>query len=81
MLRSTFIEAPCEILQAILQWRESGERLLRAMDDFEFADVWEKVVSEHNFVLSQSVHTSVVEAITDHRKRHFDGKIKQKKAA
>jgi hypothetical protein len=80
MLRATFIEALCTILSNNCEWRDAGEKLLRAMDDFEFADVWEKAITEHSYVLSPSVMTSVIEAITDHLGRRMS-KTKQKKAA
>lgn len=80
MLRATFIEGLCKVLSANRDWRYAGEKLLRAMDDFEFADVWEKALADHNYVLSPSMKTSVAEAIIDHLTRRLI-KPKMKKAA
>jgi hypothetical protein len=79
MLRATFIQALCKVLSDAPEWRDAGERLLRAMDTFEFADVWEKAISEHSYVLSPSVMTTVIEAITVHLHRRLD-KAKKKAA-
>src|SRR5882757_6770492 len=41
MVRSTIIEALCEVLHEAPEWRESGGQLLEAMDKFKFADAWD----------------------------------------
>lgn len=69
MLRSTFIKALCKVLSDAPEWRDAGEKLLRAMDSFEFSDVWEKAIAEHSYVLSPTVMTTVVEAIVAHLRR------------
>ena len=72
MLRSTFIQALCKALSDKPEWREAGDRLLRAMDSFEFADVWEKAIAEHSYVLSPSVMATIVDAITTHLQRRLN---------
>ena len=66
MVRATIIEGLCVVLKDNLEWRDAGEKLLRAMDDLEFADLWEKAIEAHSYVLSPTVLLTVVEAITEH---------------
>lgn len=44
-VRATIIEAICEVLHENLAWRDSGDTLLRAMDKFRFADVWDQIAA------------------------------------
>jgi hypothetical protein len=44
-VRSTIIEALCEVLHDAPEWREAGEQLLRAMDKFRFADTWDQIAA------------------------------------
>jgi hypothetical protein len=37
-VRATIVEALCSVLHNSPEWREAGDLLLRAMDDFDFAD-------------------------------------------
>jgi hypothetical protein len=42
-LRASIIESLCRVLHRHQDWRDSGEKLLRIMDDFSFPDAWEDV--------------------------------------
>jgi hypothetical protein len=77
-LRATIIEALCEVLQALPKWREAGDALLKAMDDFEFADAWERAMVGRNFVLSPVVRQLLVEELTNHLNRKADAERAQK---
>jgi len=44
-VRSTIIEALCEVLHEAPTWRESGETLLRRMDEFRFAEAWDEIAA------------------------------------
>lgn len=69
MLRATIVEALCEVLHSQSEWREAGETLLRAMDDFEFGDAWERAMAGRSFVLSPAVRQLLVEELTGHLDR------------
>jgi hypothetical protein len=62
-VRPTIIEALCEVLKSNPQWRDAGEKLLRTMDNFDFADAWEEVMAGRNFILSPAVKSALVERI------------------
>lgn len=70
-VRSTIIEALCSVLDSSPEWREAGDLLLRAMDDFEFADAWEETIAGRNFVLSPAVTSLFAEKVT----RHLDSRL------
>jgi hypothetical protein len=70
-LRPTIIEALCDVLHSNRAWRDAGEALLRAMDDFEFADVWESAMAGRNFVLSPAVQTQISEKLRSHLAARF----------
>jgi hypothetical protein len=44
-LRATVIEALCQVLHEVPEWRDAGDALLRAMDKFSFPDAWSQVVA------------------------------------
>jgi ParB/Sulfiredoxin domain len=48
-VRSTIVEALCEVLHEAPGWREAGEELLRAMDKFKFADAWDQVAAGRGY--------------------------------
>lgn len=70
-IRATIIEALCEVLSSAPAWRDAGEELLRALDDFDFADTWENAMAGRNFVLSPSVQNLIAEALRDHLSRRL----------
>jgi hypothetical protein len=78
MVRSTYIEALCIVLSQTPVWREAGERLLRAMDDFEFADVWDRTAGERHHILDQAFKMKIVDRINAHLR---DRMVMQMKAA
>jgi hypothetical protein len=65
-VRPTIVEVLCSILDRSPEWREAGDLLLRAMDDFEFADAWEETMAGRNFVLSPAVTNLFAEKVTKH---------------
>ncbi|EIM30457.1 ParB/RepB/Spo0J family partition protein [Microvirga lotononidis] len=65
-VRATIIEALCDVLHSMPIWRDAGEALLRALDDFDFADMWESIISGRNFVLSPAVQDLIAERIRHH---------------
>ena len=44
-VRSTIVEALCEVLNEAPAWRDAGEALLRTMDKFKFGDVWDQIAA------------------------------------
>ena len=42
-VKATIVEALCEVLNGVPEWRDAGELLLRTMDKFRFADVWGEI--------------------------------------
>jgi ParB-like nuclease domain len=80
MVKPTYIEALCKVLKEVPEWRDAGEKLLRAMDEFEFADVWDATTAEQKRALDSAVKRKIVERIFDHLRHHL-GDPKQKKAA
>lgn len=42
-VKATIVEALCEVLSGVPEWRDAGELLLRSMDKFRFADVWGEI--------------------------------------
>jgi hypothetical protein len=44
-VRSTIVEALCEVLNEAPAWRDAGEVLLRTMDKFKFGDVWDQIAA------------------------------------
>jgi hypothetical protein len=44
-LRATVIEALCQVLHDVPDWRDAGDALLRTMDKFSFPDAWSQVVA------------------------------------
>ena len=65
-VRATIIEALCEVLHSMPAWRDAGEALLRALDDFDFADMWECIIAGRNFVLSPAVQDLIADTIRKH---------------
>jgi hypothetical protein len=62
-VRSTIIEALCEVLHEAPEWRESGEQLLRAMDKFKFADAWDQIAAGRDQIFPSTARKMMVERI------------------
>lgn len=68
-VRATIIEGLCEILSRNRHWRDAGEALLRAMDDFSFPDMWERVSCGRDQIFPATVRKLVAEEVEKHLKR------------
>jgi hypothetical protein len=62
-VRSTIIEALCEVLHDTPAWRDSGEALLRAMDKFKFADAWDQVIAGRDKVFPNTTPKELADKI------------------
>jgi hypothetical protein len=62
-VRSTIIEALCEVLHEAPVWREAGEQLLRAMDKFKFADAWDQVAAGRDKIFPSTASRMMAEKI------------------
>jgi hypothetical protein len=65
-VRATVIEPLCEVLNRNLKWRDAGERLLRAMDSFDFIEAWDAATEGRKTVPSVTVQMLLAEAVTSH---------------
>ena len=74
-VRATIVESLCQVLAEHVHWRDAGSALLEAMDDFDFAQAWEEVMTGRNFVLAASVQHDLVERI----KTHLASKLRPKR--
>lgn len=64
-VRATTTEALCEALNGSV-WRDAGEALLRAMDDFSFPDVWGEITDGRDHIFPATVRRLFAEKITKH---------------
>jgi hypothetical protein len=64
-VRATIVEGLCGALQGT-PWRDAGEALLRAMDDFSFADMWGEVSDGRDQIFPATVRRLISERITEH---------------
>jgi hypothetical protein len=62
-VRSTIIEALCEVLHHAPKWREAGEQLLRAMDKFRFADIWDQIAAGRDKIFPATASKMMAERI------------------
>jgi hypothetical protein len=75
-LRATVIEPLCDVLHRNPKWRDSGERLLRAMDSFDFIEAWDAATQGRKTVPSVTVQMLLADAIADHLSARMSGKAK-----
>lgn len=64
-VRATIVEGLCEVLHGSA-WRDAGEALLRAMDDFSFPDVWGEITDGRDQIFPATVRRLFAEKITEH---------------
>jgi hypothetical protein len=62
-VRSTIIEALCEVLHDAPVWQEAGEQLLRAMDKFKFADAWDQIAAGRDKIFPSTAGKMMAEKI------------------
>jgi hypothetical protein len=76
-VRATFIEGLCQAIHEVPRWRDAGEALLRAMDDFSFPDVWSEITDGRDKIFPATVCRLVAERV----RKHLSRKLPLKKAA
>jgi hypothetical protein len=65
-LRAMIMEPLCVVLHRNPKWRDSGERLLREMDSFDFIEAWDAAVKERQTVPSVTTQMLIADAVTAH---------------
>lgn len=75
-LRATVIEPLCDVLHRNPKWRDGGERLLRAMDSFDFIEAWDAATAGRKTVPSVTVQMLLADAITEHLSAAMSKKVK-----
>jgi hypothetical protein len=65
-LRAMIMEPLCVVLHRNPKWRDSGERLLREMDSFDFIEAWDAAVKERQTVPSVTTKMLIADAVTAH---------------
>lgn len=64
-VRATIIEAFCEALHGT-SWRDAGEALLRAMDDFSIVDAWGEVSDGRDKIFPATARRLLAATIVKH---------------
>lgn len=81
-VRASIVEALCRLLSEEPRWREGGEALLRAMDDFSYADAWDETQAGRSFVMSDASVSGFAELVRAHLTRKEEAaRAKQAPAA
>lgn len=75
-LRATVIEPLCDVLHRNPKWRDAGERLLRAMDSFDFIEAWDSATAGRKTVPSVTVQMLLADAIAEHLSAAMSRKVK-----
>lgn len=68
-VRATIVEGLCETLSRNQHWRDAGEALLRAMDNFSLPDMWERVSGGRDQIFPATVRKLVAEQVAEHLER------------
>jgi hypothetical protein len=79
-VRSTIVEALCEVLNDAPAWRDAGETLLRAMDKFKFADVWDQIAAGRDQIFPSTAKKTMADTIRKFLKKRL-GQSPGKEAA
>jgi hypothetical protein len=72
ILRAYQIVALCDVFDRHRDWREAGERLLRAMDAFPFIEAWDEAMAERSTVPSVTMPTLLAQKVEAHLTREFE---------
>lgn len=64
-VRATIIEGLCEALNGS-PWRDAGEALLRAMDEFSFPDVWGEITDGRDQIFPATVRRLFAEKVAEY---------------
>jgi hypothetical protein len=62
-VRATIVEALCEVLHNVPEWRDSGSVLLTTMDKFKFADAWDQIAAGRDKIFPATAGKLIVEKI------------------
>jgi hypothetical protein len=62
-VRSTIVEALCEVLHESPAWRDAGLLLLRVMDKFKFADAWDQIAAGRDKIFPSTASKMMAEKI------------------
>ena len=54
------------VLNKNIKWRESGERLLRAMDAFDFIESWDSAIKRRTAVPKVTAQDVIAELVSAH---------------
>lgn len=65
-VRAMIIEALCKVLTDEPRWRDAGEALLKALDDFDFAEAWDQTVAGRQIVMSEGAILGFAERVRMH---------------
>jgi hypothetical protein len=79
-VRATIIEALCEVLHEAPAWREAGEALLRTMDKFKFADVWDQIAAGRDQIFPNTARKVMVDRVRKFLTRRLGPHTGQKAA-
>lgn len=76
-VRSTIVEALCEVLHEAPEWRDAGEALLRTMDKFSFADAWEQMAAGRDKIFPSTAKKTVADSIRKFLRRRLGAPRKE----
>jgi hypothetical protein len=62
-VKATIIESLCIVLHENPTWRDAGDALLRAMDKFKFADVWDQIASGQEKMFPNTTQKAMADRI------------------
>jgi hypothetical protein len=79
-VRSTIIEALCEVLNEVPAWRDAGETLLRTMDKFKFGDVWDQIAAGRDQIFPSTAKKTMADTVRKFLKKRL-GQSPGKEAA
>ena len=76
-VRATIVEGLCIALHSNHHWRDAGEALLRAMDDFSFPDLWGEVSDGRDQIFPATVRRLIAEKVSS----YLAARLSQRRAA
>jgi ParB-like nuclease domain len=79
-VRSTIVEALCEVLNEAPAWRDAGEILLRTMDKFKFGDVWDQIAAGRDQIFPSTAKKTMADTVRKFLKKRL-GQSPGKEAA
>lgn len=63
LVKATVIEALCEVLHGVPEWREAGSVLLTTMDKFKFTDAWDQIAAGRDQIFPATFKKLLIEKI------------------